>query len=99
MNPLIKEFEDSFEGVAFYNKDGAVHHTLKYVNWLEERVKGEPAQLCRIVQLMQLLKVTKDEDLLYPKACKKLQIAGYADNTNGLNFILREGLDVLIKLG
>jgi len=40
---LISLFINETGKVATYHKEGAVYHTLDYVNWLEDRVAG-PAE-------------------------------------------------------
>jgi hypothetical protein len=36
---LLRQFKEETNLIPTYQKDGSTYHTLKYVNWLESKIK------------------------------------------------------------
>ena len=68
---LISLFINETGKVATYHKEGAVYHTLDYVNWLEDRVAG-PAESAQKAPNNARDEICSDDICEYCEGCSTM---------------------------
>lgn len=63
MSVFSNEYENETGEKATYRKDSSDFHTLRYVNWLENKLKDDRAMLEEVVEIMQSAEVFRNHKI------------------------------------